>query len=242
MINRTDSLFDRQPTSQTAKAYGLLEELIVTGELAPGSQWTENALGERIGMGRSPVRDALQKLAFQHLVHIAPRQGIFISEIDYQGQLKLIQARREIEHLIVTQATLCATDEERQAMAHLVAELEKLKIRHNMRDYMRLHFALTQALGVASRNSYAAEFHAMLQTLSRRFLYFHQKHHSDLTMICDLHIRQLQTVIQGLPDVARQAAEARNDYAESLARNTIMEMIVSSELEISSPQKRTPAS
>lgn len=236
MTTRTDALFDRQPVSQTEKAYSLLEELIVTGELAPGSQWSENALGERIGMGRSPVRDALQKLAFQRLVHIAPRQGIFISEIDYQGQLKIIQARREIERLVVAQAALCATDDERQTMARIAAELQGLKTRRDMRDYMRLHFALTRALGEASRNSYAAEFYAILQTLSRRFLYFHRKRHSDLLLICDLHIRQLEAVIRGLPDAAQEAAAARNDYAESLARDTIMEMIVSSELEVGSPR------
>jgi len=236
MTKRTDALFNRQAVSQTDKAYGLLEELIVTGELAPGSQWSETALGERLSIGRSPIRDALQKLAFQRLVHIVPRQGVFISEIDYQGQLKVIQARRDIEHLIVTQAALCATQAERQAMTGLMAELRKLKKNHDMRGYMRLHFAFTGVLGVASRNSYAAEFYAILQTLSRRFLYFHKKRHADLTLICDLHVDQLKAIVKGSPEAAQQAAAARNDYAENLARDTIMEMIASSELQVSTPR------
>jgi len=226
------ALFSRRAGSQTERAYGLLEEMIVTGELPPASQWSEHALGAKIGLGRSPVRDALQKLAFQRLVRIAPRQGIFISEIDYQGQLQIIEARREIEHLIVAQAALRATGKERQAMARLVQELKKLKRRHDMRSYLRLHFALTSQLGAASRNSYAAEFYAMLQTLARRFLYFHQKHHSELELICDLHIGQLDAVIEGQPEAARQAAAARNDYAEKLARDTIMELIAASEVTI----------
>ncbi len=226
------ALFAREAGSQTERAYGLLEEMIVTGELPPASQWSEHALGARIGLGRSPVRDALQKLAFQRLVRIAPRQGIFISEIDYQGQLQIIEARREIEHLIVAQAALRATGDERQAMARLVQELKKLKRHQDMRSYLRLHFALTSQLGSASRNSYAAEFYAMLQTLARRFLYFHQKHHSELELICDLHIGQLNAVIEGQPDAARQAATARNDYAEKLARDTIMELIATSEVTI----------
>ena len=98
-MKSSENLFNREAVSQTEKAYVSLEELIVTGELPPGSQWSEVVLSERIGIGRSPTRDALQKLAFQRLVHIAPRQGIYISEIDYQGQLKVIQSRREIEHL-----------------------------------------------------------------------------------------------------------------------------------------------
>jgi len=232
MTASKSALFARQTGSQTERAYGLLEEMIVTGELPPASQWSEHALGARIGLGRSPVRDALQKLAFQRLVRVAPRQGIFISEIDYQGQLQIIEARREIEHLIVAQAALRATGDERQAMARLVRELKKLKRHHDMRSYLRLHFALTSQLGTASRNSYAAEFYAMLQTLARRFLYFHQKHHSELELICDLHIGQLDAVIEGRPDAARQAAAARNDYAEKLARDTIMELIAASEVTI----------
>lgn len=233
-------LFSRQSISQTEKAYGIIEELIVTGELPPGSQWSEKALSERLGIGRSPVRDALQKLAFQRLVNIAPRQGIFISEIDYQGQLKIIQARREIEHLIMSQAAVCASTQERDVLAGLAMELKTLKNQPDMRQYLRLHFALTSQLGIAARNSYAAEFYAMLQTLARRFLFFHKKRHTDLALICSLHINQLEAVIKGDPEAAKKAAIERNDYAEHLARDTIMELIISSEVTINLPQKGKP--
>lgn len=230
-------LFGRTAVSQTEKAYCALEEMIVTGELPPGSQWSETTLSERVGIGRSPVRDALQKLAFQRLVEIAPRQGIFISEIDYQGQLKIIQARREIERLIVAQAAQWADDGERAELAQLAHELEDLKAVNDMRMYMRLHFTLTSQIGAASRNSYAAEFHAMLQTLARRFLYFHQKRHPDLVQICELHIQQINAIVEGSVERAIATAEARNDYAENLARNILMELIVTSAVTISKPPR-----
>ncbi|MDF8362642.1 GntR family transcriptional regulator [Achromobacter anxifer] len=230
-------LFGRTAVSQTEKAYCALEEMIVTGELPPGSQWSETTLSERVGIGRSPVRDALQKLAFQRLVEIAPRQGIFISEIDYQGQLKIIQARREIERLIVAQAAQWADDAERAELARLARELEELKAINDMRMYMRLHFALTSQIGAAARNSYAAEFHAMLQTLARRFLYFHQKRHPDLIQICELHIQQINAIVEGSVERAIATAEARNDYAENLARNILMELIVTSAVTISKPPR-----
>lgn len=236
-MNPSTPLFVRTAVSQTEKAYGVLEEMIVTGELPPGSQWSETTLSERVGIGRSPVRDALQKLAFQRLVEIAPRQGIFISEIDYQGQLKIIQARREIERLIVAQAAQWADDGERAELARLARDLEDLKAVNDMRMYMRLHFALTSQIGAAARNSYAAEFHAMLQTLARRFLYFHQKRHPDLVQICELHIQQINAIVEGSVERAIATAEARNDYAENLARNILMELIVTSAVTISSPPR-----
>ncbi len=236
-MTQASPLFGRTAVSQPDKAYCALEEMIVTGELPPGSQWSETTLSERVGIGRSPVRDALQKLAFQRLVEIAPRQGIFISEIDYQGQLKIIQARREIERLIVAQAAQWADDAERAELARLARELEDLKAVNDMRMYMRLHFALTSQIGAAARNSYAAEFHAMLQTLARRFLYFHQKRHPDLVQICELHIQQINAIVEGSVERAIATAEARNDYAENLARNILMELIVTSAVTISTPPR-----
>lgn len=235
-------LFARQTASQTEKAYCALEEMIVTGELPPGSQWSESALSEKIGIGRTPTREALQKLAFQQLVRIAPRQGVFISEIDYQGQLKIIQARREIERLIVAQAASLANEHERSELRKLAADLEGLKRSNDMRTYMRLHFSLTRLLGEASRNPYAAEFYAMLQTLSRRFLYFHQKHHQDLVRICDLHLNQVNSIIDGDPERAAAAATARNDYAERFARDILMELIISSAVTITPAARKSSAS
>jgi DNA-binding GntR family transcriptional regulator len=221
-------LFKRETVSQTEKAYATLEELIVTGELPPGSQWSEIALSERIAIGRSPTRAALQKLAFQHLVEIAPREGIFISEIDYPGQIKVIQARREIEKLIMTEAAQCATEQERESMRQVIQQLEELKAHPDPLGYLRTNFDWTKLLCEACRNSYAAEFYAMLAGLARRFWYFHQERHTNLPTICELHIRQLQAVVDGAAEDAVQAATARNDYAENFARTTLMEMINSS--------------
>lgn len=232
LVDEALPLFERHNVSQTEKAYGALEEMIVTGELPPGSQWSEAALSDRIGIGRTPTREALQKLAFQRLVRIAPRQGVFISEIDYPGELKIIQARREIERLVVSQAAICANETERAGLRDLAAKLAKLKQLNDMRTYMRLHFELTSRLGEASRNVYAAEFYAMLQTLARRFLYFHQKRYTELAQICDLHIEQISAVADGDVERSMVAANARNEYAENFTRNILMELIATSAVRI----------
>ena len=218
--------------SHTSKAYVALERSIVTGELPPGSQWSEIALAERIGLGRTPTREALHKLAYQRLVVIAPRQGVFISEIDYPGQLKVIEARREIERLIVGQAAQWASDDERLRLEQLAVALEQLKQHNDMHEYLRLHAVFTGLMGEASRNGYAAEFYGVLQTIARRFLFFHQKGHTRLNEICDTHIAQARAGASG--DVAKSIAASveRNGYAEALARTILMEMIATSAVTI----------
>src|SRR5262245_46131429 len=64
-----------------------LEEMIVSLELAPGSIWSEAELSARIGIGRTPVREALQRLEADHLVRILPRHGAQITEINVVEQL-----------------------------------------------------------------------------------------------------------------------------------------------------------
>lgn len=233
MPDKVTQLFDRGAVSLNEKAYAALEELIVTGGLPPGSQWSEIALAEKIQLGRTPTREALQMLAYQRLVRIAPRQGVFVSEIDYQGQLKIIQARREIEHLIVAQAAQLANASERETLRHIARQLEALKSAHSFRDFMRLHFLLTRVLGESSRNVYAADFYSVLQTQSRRFLYFHQNRYSDFNTICELHLRQVEAVSSGDAEAAKASAVARNDYAETFAREVLMDLIVNLGLKLS---------
>src|SRR4051794_13307224 len=71
-------------------AHSKLEELIVTLELSPGSLWSEVMLSERIGIGRTPVREAVQRLAWERLVTIIRRHGIKISEIDVHEQMLVV--------------------------------------------------------------------------------------------------------------------------------------------------------
>ncbi|MGO4833544.1 GntR family transcriptional regulator, partial [Rhizobiaceae sp. 2RAB30] len=87
-----------------AKAYRALERMIVTLELAPGSVATEGALIERIGLGRTPVREALQRLAWEGLVDIRPRAGLAIAPLHASDWLRVIDARRGLEIVLARSA------------------------------------------------------------------------------------------------------------------------------------------
>lgn len=92
-------LVDEPPTSQTEKAYrGLLEE-IVSLRLAPGELLAEETLCERLTLGRTPVREALQRLASQRLVVIIPRRGVVVSEITITDLREIFEVRSPLEGL-----------------------------------------------------------------------------------------------------------------------------------------------
>src|ERR1700758_831489 len=98
----------------TEKAYRALEEEIVTLRIPPGSVVSEAILSRRLGVGRTPVREALQRLAREWLVVIMPRRGIVVSDIDPVRQLRLLEARREIERFLARSAARRATAVQRE--------------------------------------------------------------------------------------------------------------------------------
>ena len=76
--------------------------MIVSLELAPGSIWSEAELSAKLGIGRTPVREALQRLEGDHLVRILRRHGAQITEINVVEQLLLLELRRDLDRSIAT--------------------------------------------------------------------------------------------------------------------------------------------
>src|SRR5688572_18605655 len=74
------------PITLTERAYRELEEQIVTLQLKPGEFLSEYALSENLAIGRTPIREALQRLAQEGLVTVRPRKGILVSETDPRKQ------------------------------------------------------------------------------------------------------------------------------------------------------------
>ena len=96
-MNQRASVVELAPAqSLTDRAYAEIEELIVTLRLAPGTPVSEAELMARLGIGRTPIREALQRLARERLVEIYPRRGNFVTDINVAGQLRLLETRREL--------------------------------------------------------------------------------------------------------------------------------------------------
>ena len=85
----------------TQEAYERLEEMIITLELAPGEAVSEAILSKRLGIGTTPIREALHRLARQYLVQIIPRRGVVITSVDVRLQFEVLEARRELDRLVV---------------------------------------------------------------------------------------------------------------------------------------------
>ena len=105
-------------------AFQVIEEKIVTLELAPGSRVTERALCDLTGFGRTPVREALLRLSQGFLIEILPRNGILIAPMDFEVIVMTLEVRRHVERLIVERAARYSDDRDRRKLDSLRAAFQ----------------------------------------------------------------------------------------------------------------------
>jgi DNA-binding GntR family transcriptional regulator len=111
-------------TSLADKAYHEIRGLIVSLELAPGALIDERELIERLEIGRTPVREALRRLAHERLVEVYPRRGMFVTGVDVRELARLSEVRELLEPEAARLAAERATDTDREQLSRLLTELD----------------------------------------------------------------------------------------------------------------------
>src|SRR6187455_3089254 len=220
-MNKRATLGATRESSLTDLAYAHLEELIVTLKLAPGAVVSEFELSELTGIGRTPIREALQRLAREKLVTILPRRGIVVTEINVGSQLKLLEVRRELERLIARTAARRATQAERERFRELARLFEKSAKSDDDVVFMRTDREFNTLCSQASHNEFAAGAMGLMHSLSRRFWYIHYKQAADMPVTAKLHADIARAVADGDEERAAKASDRLLDNIEKFTRDTV---------------------
>ena len=202
------------------QAYDLVERMIVTLELHPGSVFSENDLSERIGIGRTPLREALQRLAGDRLLVALPRRGMMVTDINVTEYLALLETRRILDRLIVARAAKRCSEEKRNELRRCAEELRGAAAREDLDAFMRLDRACDEILEAAAHNPFAVRAVAPLHAHCRRFWSMY-RHSSDLGRSAELHALLLDAVADGDEKVAESASDRLIDYLERFTREAV---------------------
>jgi len=184
------------PVSLAEQAYRLLEHKLVTLELPPGEIVSEGQLIALTGLGRTPVREAMQRLAQQDLIRVMPRKGLKVTPVSSPAMLQILETRRPLERVIVHRAALNARDEQRGRLAAIARDLATAH--DNFEAYLRLESDLDRLLDQCAANVFSSAAVAPLRSHCRRFWYLHRQR------------LQLSDVISAQSTVARLVA--RRDF------------------------------
>ena len=194
--------------------------MIVTLKLRPGVAVSEQELAASLGVGRTPVREALQRLARESLVSIMPRRGILVSEVNVKRQLRLLEVRRELERLIARSAARRATEAERERFRELATRFERSAKANDDVTFMRTDREFNSLTGAASHNEFAAGAMSLMHSLSRRFWYIHYKQAADMPLTAKLHADIARAIAAGDEEKAAKASDKLLDVIEKFTRDT----------------------
>ncbi|HWC22844.1 MAG TPA: GntR family transcriptional regulator [Flexivirga sp.] len=193
------------------QAYRAIERMIVFQEVPPGSLASESQLMERTGFGRTPVREALQRLARNRMVEIHPNKGVLIPSTSVEAELRMLELRRVLDGLAVRLASERATTDVRERMTAMVALLDKdaFTLEAYAETVKDTHDLIVEGAG----NDYLADAIAPLQGLSRRFWLTHVVDRpAEIATGSGLHARILRAILERDADAAETASHALNDY------------------------------
>jgi DNA-binding GntR family transcriptional regulator len=145
------------------RAYEELRDRIVTLEIPPGAPIDEVALGEELDMGRTPIREAIKRLALENLVTVFPRRGTFASEINITDLAHVADVRSQLEGHAAYRAAQRLTDAQRDELEELIVELRHTKGTDDVEALMVLDALVHRFIYRCTGNPYLEE------TLTRYF-------------------------------------------------------------------------
>ena len=153
------------------RAYHELRDRIVTLRLPPGTVLREVELMRELEIGRTPLREAVKRLALENLVAVRPRRGTFVSGVEASDIVHITEVRAELEGYAAELAALRMDDERRTGALALREEVDNLSGANDQDGLMRFDERIHRFTWEASGNPYLIETLERYFTLSLRVWY-----------------------------------------------------------------------
>jgi DNA-binding GntR family transcriptional regulator len=216
---------DEDAGSLADRAYLRLREEIIGVALPPGTLLREDELTRRLGVGRTPVREAVQRLDRDGFVTVIPRRGTLVSEINITDLAGIYEVRAHLESWAARLAAERAGEPERAEAEALLAELEALAPGARYQDLLTLDRRIHRFAYRCAQNAHLAETLDQYHNLSLRILNVAMKRYPKLTPRLDDVVhdqrRLLRAIIAGDGDAAEQAAAEHVTRFEAEIRKAI---------------------
>jgi DNA-binding GntR family transcriptional regulator len=187
--------------SQSEEAYHRILERIVSLEMPPGSVVNETRLREELQIGRTPIREALQRLARENLVRSIPHRGTFVTDVNITDLARITEVRVVLEAHAARLAAEKATAADRNAIGEMLELLRRGRVT-DQRDLMQLD---QQIHGLVYRTAHNTFLEATLEryfNLSLRLWYLVLDRDVRLREAVDEHVELLRAILAGAGDLA----------------------------------------
>ncbi len=200
-----------KPGSQSHLAFLALESMIVTLKLKPGSLVTERQLIELTGQGRTPVREAIQKLAWQGLVAVRPRVGLQITSLHETDHAHVMATRRQLEPLAAKLLARHANAADRKRLRECAEAMTACSASGDMPGFLTADKAFDEIMEDACPNTFLTNALAPLQSHSRR-IWFSKASADHMHRSIEFHVKVIRAIQAADENASEKAMIQLMDY------------------------------
>jgi DNA-binding GntR family transcriptional regulator len=205
-----------QASSLADRAYVAIRDLIVSLELPPGALIDERQLLESLGIGRTPVREALRRLSQEQLVEVFPRRGMFVTGVDVRDLARISEVRTALEPEAARLAAERATEEERDELTALGDEIKRGA------DLMDLDERIHRAIYAAAHNHLLEKTLGEYYVLALRIWMIALDRAQDLEDAVEAHRALIHEIVVANADRAADLMRAHVENFERAMRNVLV--------------------
>ncbi len=183
-----------RPKSLSDQAYAAIKRLIVTLELAPEAVVDEVALQERLGVSRTPIREAIQRLERDQFVRVVPRRGVFVTSIEVSELATLFETRRVVEPYA---ARLAAERGAPGEWAELGRVLSEVRPTAGPVETLAVDRRCHELMWAAAHNRFLTDTLDMLYAQSERVWYLYLRETFEMHDVLSEHVDMLDALREG---------------------------------------------
>jgi DNA-binding GntR family transcriptional regulator len=192
--------------SQSERAYQAIRRMVVRLELAPGAVLREESLQRQLGTGRTPIREALQRLVRDQFVTVLPRRGMYVSNIDVSELSMLYETRAILEPYATRLACARGRADQWSAMAAALARADHPD--STPAELIEIDRECHEIVWAAASNRFLTDTLDMLYAQSDRLWHMYLAEVDDMADAVAEHAEILEALVEGDADRAASLVEA----------------------------------
>lgn len=206
--------------------FNTIREAIIAGELKPGERLMEVQLAEKMGVSRTPVREAIRKLELEGMVEMIPRKGAHVAEVSVKDIMDVLEVRASLDGLATSLAAMRITPEEVKELKHVysqfVANVEKENVNGTIKKDVEFHDVIYRA----SRNDKLIQISNNLKEQVQRFRVIYLKGFGSTRDVIREHDQIIEAITTNNSEIAQKIAydhikKQEETIIKALKRNTI---------------------
>lgn len=203
--------------------FNALREAILTGKLQPGERLMENQLADKLGVSRTPVREALRMLELENLVELVPRKGAQVLDMSEKDIVNILEVRSALEGLATALACKKMKREDLQKLKALQADFEHAIEEGDMTGIVEIDEDFHDLILASTENDKLITMYQNLRIQLYRYRMAHVKLDSTITAIVAHHRNILRAIENHDGDEGSTVAQGHIKYHTEFILRAIRE-------------------